>query len=200
MIIHNMEQGSPEWHEIRKGKLTGSHATAIANNGAGLKTYIKDIVIDMFIEVDHFKNDIMRRGNELEPIARLKYEFENRVEVEEIGFIEYSERCGVSLDGIVGDSGTIEIKSRDNKKHYDLLDKEKIDSGTIWQIQMGLFVSEREWCDFISYNPNFRKNSLFVKRVYRDDVALKKIEQGIKDGTHLIEVELCKKFVQQELL
>ena len=39
MIIHEMEQGTDEWYAVRQLKLTGSNATAIGNNGAGLKTY-----------------------------------------------------------------------------------------------------------------------------------------------------------------
>ena len=53
MQIHNLEQGSPEWFEIRKLKMTASNATPIGANGAGLKTYILDLVAEHLSSADY---------------------------------------------------------------------------------------------------------------------------------------------------
>jgi len=65
--IFNMEQGTEEWFEIRKGVLTASSATAIGNQGAGLKTYVKKLVLDLVVppEENHFVSKHIERGNEL---------------------------------------------------------------------------------------------------------------------------------------
>lgn len=199
MVIHNMEQGTDEWFAIRKGKLTASHGTAIASNGAGLKTYVKEIVLGMFTEKEPLRGKDIERGNELEPIARAKYSFEKNVEVIEYGFIEHSNRAGYSPDGFVGDDGLIEIKARNNAKHLDLHLTGKLDSGTVWQMQMGMLITNRKWCDFISYNPNFKKNSMFVKRVFRDEVAIQKLRKGIYEGTKMIDELLSNPKVMQEI-
>lgn len=199
MKIHNMEQGTPEWHEVRKGKMTASHGTAIANAGKGLETYVKKIILGMFTETKKLTGADIERGHELEPIAKSKYEFENNVEVLEVGFIEISKFAGYSPDGLVGDDGLIEIKARNDEKHYDLLDNGKIDSGTIWQMQMGMLATDRKWCDFISYNPNF-KHSLFQKRVFRDEEKINKIRQGLYKGQKMIEEQLEKEFIKQEII
>ena len=82
LVEHNMEQGTPEWFEIRKKVLTASNATAIGNAGAGLKTYCKSLIQDLIHEPEPgYMSDDMVRGNELEPIARMKYAFEKGVEV-----------------------------------------------------------------------------------------------------------------------
>ena len=198
MVIHNMLQGSDEWFEVRRLKLTGSKATAIASNGAGLKTLVTELILDMFTEKESYTNKDMERGNYLEPIARAKYEFEYGVDVIEVGFIEHTEYSGYSPDGLVNDDGLIENKSRNNKIHLELLRTKKIDTGTVWQMQMGMLVTGRKWCDFISYNPNF-KNSMFVQRVYRDEVAISKIENGIIEGTKLIKEMLNDNIVKEEI-
>ena len=198
MIIHNIEQGSDVWFEVRKLKLTASKATAISANGAGLKTLVNELILNMFIDKEAYTNANLERGNELEPIARSKYEFEYGVEVLEVGFIEHTEHSGYSPDGLVGDEGLIEIKARNNAIHLELLRTKKIDTGTVWQMQMGMLVTGRKWCDFISYNPNF-KNSMLVIRVERDEIAISKIEKGIVEGTKMIKELLEDPIVKDEI-
>jgi len=198
-IYKEIEQGTPEWFAVRKLKLTGSHATAIANQGAGLKTYVNEIILNLFVEKEYYTNSDIERGNNLETIARAKYELENNVTVEEVGFIEYTEFSGGSTDGMVGVDGLIEIKARNNKIHYGLIVlNDNVDSSTIWQIQFYLLITCRKWCDFISYNPNFRQ-SIFVKRIYPDIEKMAKIEAGIKKGTEMLKELLQNEKVQNEL-
>jgi hypothetical protein len=198
MKIHNVLQGSEDWFEVRKLKLTGSKATAIASNGTGLKTLVTELILDMFIEKECFTNKDIERGNELETIAREKYSFENKVDVIEVGFIEHTEHSGYSPDGLVNSDGLVEIKARNNKIHLELLQTQNIDTGTVWQMQMGLLITDRKWCDFISYNPNF-KNSMFVKRVYRDEDAILKLKNGIIEGTKMIKLMLNDNIVKEEI-
>ena len=87
MKIYNFEQGTEEWFSIKKLKFSASDATAIGNKGAGLETLIKKKVLETIVEKkDNYTDEHIERGNELEPIARAKYEFENGVEVLEVGF------------------------------------------------------------------------------------------------------------------
>ena len=105
MLIHNLEQGTPEWFALRKGKMTASHAQAIGNDGKGLDTYIFKIMAEEYSsgEVVHFSNSHTDRGNELEAVARSLYEMENDVIVEQVGFIEHDNYVGCSPDGIMAD-------------------------------------------------------------------------------------------------
>lgn len=202
MIIHrDIIQGSEEWHKIRELKLTASHGTAIANNGAGLKTYVKDLVIRVIApQQDNFTSKDMERGNLLEPIARTMYEFENNLIVEEVGFIEHCSHSGYSPDGLIGEDGLLEIKARNDAKHYNLLTGGLVSSDTRWQMQFGLMVTGREWCDFVSYNPNFKSKALFVKRFYRDEKLIEKLKIGLEAGIKMLKLELDRDFVKNELL
>ena len=182
MIIHDdIIQQSEEWYKIRRGKITASHATAIANCGKGLNSYILEIMADYFscAEKEQFSNKHTERGNKLEPIARSIYEIETGNTVKQVGFIEYNDYVGCSPDGLVGDDGGIEIKCPDDKEYFKLLlEKEgAISSDYMWQVQMNLLITERKWWDLIFYNPNY-KQTIIVFRIYPDEEAQKKLKQG----------------------
>jgi putative phage-type endonuclease len=189
MQIHNVEQASPAWFELRKGKMTASHAQAIGSNGKWLKTYIWELMSEYFStqQKEHFSNVHTERGVELEPQAREIYELMNDCTVEQVGFIEYDEFCWCSPDGLVSEDGGTEIKCQDDKKHFNLClyGESEIDSGYIWQIQMNLWITGRKWWDFISYNPNYKK-SIFVHRVYRDEEKIKKLQEWYTEGINMI--------------
>lgn len=185
--FHNIEQKTDKWFDLRKGKLTASHATEIAANGKGLKTYTKNIVLELIgVEKENYINSDMERGNELEETARLSYEFENGVEVKEVGFITNSdfENVGASPDGIVGIDGGIEIKARNDIKHLSLILGEKTEI-PVNQIQMTLLITNRKWWDFVSFNPNFSK-PIFIERIYPDLVYFEKLKKGFETGNKLI--------------
>ena len=178
-IYKDINQGSPEWFEIRVGKVTASHAQAIGNNGKGLDTYLLEVVSEMFssAQKDQYSNEHTERGNELEPLARSMYELQENVEVEEIGFAEYNDFVGCSPDGLVGDDGMIEIKCPDDKTYFNLLMNEKIDNAYIWQCQMNMLILERKWCDLVFYNPNFEK-SMKIFRLKPDKEMFSRLKEG----------------------
>ena len=197
-MIYGMKQGSPEWFAIRRGRLTASHATAIGNCGKGLTTYVRDIIQNMIKEPENYTNKDMERGNELEPIARQVYEFEYGVEVVEVGFITYGDYAGCSPDGLIGDDGGLELKARNDKIHLGLLLGDKVDSGTVWQMNFNMLVTGRKWWDFGSYNPNFKK-SLIVQRFYPEIVKQDALINGIAKGVGLLKQLLENENIINEL-
>jgi len=193
MIIHQCEQGSEDWFNLRKGKMTASHAQEIGNQGKGLETYVNTIMSELYsnAEKEQFSNKDTERGHELEDQARSIYGIEKGVLIRTVGFIEQSEFSGCSPDGLidhhVGDNGGIEIKCPNDYQYFQyLLFKEKaIDSKYLWQIQMNLMITGRNWWDFIAYNPNYPK-SIFIYRIYPDPEMFKKISIGLEMGEEKI--------------
>ena len=188
--IHNCEQGTDEWFEARACKMTASHAQAIGNQGKGLETYIYELMAKFHsqAERDSFTSKDTERGIELEPIAREIYELENNVTVEQVGFIELEdEYVGCSPDGLIGETGGLEIKCINDIAHYKmiLLGESEIDTKYIWQVQMSLFITGREWWDLCFYNPNY-KQSLIKYRIVRDEEKIEAIRGGIEKGKNLI--------------
>lgn len=202
-LVHMMEQRSPEWYKVRALKMTGSNAQAISANGKGLETYIKALILEHIAQVqerelDKYTGPDMLRGIELEDVARVAYEFDQGVEVQEIGFFEKSDHVGCSPDGLVGEDGVLEIKAKNDAKHLDLLLTEKVDTGEEWQCKFNALVMGRSWTDFVSYNPNF-KRSLFVKRILVDEASKEKILKGLEAGEKMLKALLQNKDIKKEL-
>jgi putative phage-type endonuclease len=189
MKIYDFKQGSQEWLDIRKGKMTASHACEIGNNGKGLDTCILNLMAEKYSrgEKPQYSNEDMERGKELEDQARSLYAIENGAELKQVGFIEYSEFVGCSPDGLVGEDGGVEIKCPSDAVYFQhLLNGEKaIDSKYVWQIQMNLLITGRKWWDYVAYNPNFEK-SIFIKRILPDEEVFKKLKIGFEIGEEKI--------------
>jgi hypothetical protein len=179
--------------------MTASHAHAIGNTGKGLDTYIRSIVREMIVTTVGYKNSDMERGNELEAAARMLYEFTTGNMVEEVGFITYNEYVGCSPDGLVGDDGLLELKARNNEIHFNLLLEGEVDSATIWQMNAVMLIADRKWCDFGSYNPNFKAQPLFTKRFYADSVMAMKLKMGFTQGESMIKDLLNKQPIKNEI-
>ena len=185
-----MEQGTPEWFAVRKNKMTASNAQEIGNAGAGLETCILGIMVELFSSAtkkEHYTNNHIDRGKELEEHARALYELEHGVTVEQVGFIEYDEYSGCSPDGLVGEDELIEIKCHEDMKHLKLLlnGEKEINTSYIWQMQMQMLVTNRKKCTYIAYNPNFQR-SMVCFTVLRDEEKIEKLREGLRKGTELI--------------
>lgn len=188
MEIFNFEQGGGEWFEIRKGKMTASNACKIGNCGAGLNTYVLELMAEYFSSADkeHYTNEHMERGKELEAEARLVYKIKNKVKIEEVAFIMFNEYIGCSPDGLVNKDGLIEIKCPSDKVYLGILLGDKIKSEYYWQIQMQLYITKRKWCDYMVYNPNFEVDYV-IERILPDEKYFAKLEQGFQQGSNMIE-------------
>ena len=186
-IIRDIEQGSPEWHQLRLGIPTASNfdkiITSTGELSATLPKYALELASQYLIlepEIGYC-NEAMLRGKELEPLARQAYQEAVFEKVEEVAFI----RCddyGYSPDGLVGDDGLIEIKCPNQTTHTKYLLDNKLPIDYKAQVQGGLLASGREWCDFVSFHPNFKDDKkLFIVRVFRDDSFISKLEIALKE-------------------
>jgi hypothetical protein len=174
-IIRNVEQGSEEWLALRLGIPTCSDLSKIITSSGDiskqLNDYAYELASDMLIDQleEGFKSEWMERGNRIEDEARKVYEQHTFSEVTEVSFIRNND-FGYSPDGLIGEDGLIEIKCPKKATHMKYLTDKKLPSKYKAQCQGGLLASNRRWCDFISYNPNFREPySIFIIRVFREE-------------------------------
>lgn len=177
-IIRDIEQGSDDWHELRLGKITASNFNKVLAKGRGnapsktRQSYMLEVVAEILTgqKEDSFTNKYMEWGKQCEPQARAMYEFESGNEVEEVAFIEHSDFIGVSPDGLIGDNGLIEIKCPKTTTQIERCLIGDFPSDYKAQVQGQLWVSEREWCDFVSFDPRINGDSSYFKiRVERDE-------------------------------
>lgn len=108
------------------------------------------------------------RGTDLEPIARKRYEEDQFVAVEQIGYISSEDWLGVSPDGVFIENGRItggqEIKCPNAENFLRFADTRAIDPTYFNQCQWFLYLTGANWIDFIMFHPDF-KIDIIVERV-----------------------------------
>lgn len=187
MKIYNFEQRTEDWYNFRKGKMTASNADTIIANGKGLETYIYNLMAEYYssAEKENYINADMQRGIDLEPEAKIEFQFYTGLDIKEVGCVELNEYILASPDGLIGDDGLIEIKCPNDSIYFKLLLSNNIKPEYIAQMQMQMYVTDRQYCYFVSYNPNFEK-SLYIKKINRDEEMIEKLKKGLERGTQLI--------------
>jgi YqaJ-like viral recombinase domain len=187
MRVITADQGTPEWMMARVGVPSGSKFADIMAKGGGVTraTYLTALALERITGTrEEFKTTFaMDQGTEREPFARAAYEAHTGRLVEEIGFCMHDTlMVGVSPDGLVGLDGMTEYKCPMPKTHleYLRLDQGKCPSAYKWQIQGQMWITDRAWCDFVSYNPDFPANAqMAIRRVKRDDQMIKELETEV---------------------
>ncbi len=184
MKIYDCIQNSEEWYQVRLGKVTASCFSKANAGGQGKtrKTYMIQLIAERLTqsEQEGFSSAVMVRGQEIEPYAREYYELLNDVSIREVGFVERNENIGASPDGFIGEDGLIEIKCPLSTTHIATILADKVPTTHKPQIQGQLWVCEREWCDFVSYDPRVRQRPFFCERIYRDEDYIKELHIKIQ--------------------
>lgn len=194
-----VEQGTDEWFNSRLGRATASHFADIMANGrgggesAGSINYRAQLVAERTSgqKAETYKSKEMQWGNDMEPLARLKYVLQSGNDVRESGFFAHNDiHAGASPDGLIGEDGAIEIKCPNTATHIETLKKQSVPTQYLWQIQGQLWMTGRKWCDFISHDPRLPGNaSLFVKRVMRDDDKIAELEKKVREFLQKVDEE-----------
>jgi putative phage-type endonuclease len=185
-----MEQGTAEWHQIRLGKVTASRvADVMAKTKSGPSASRTNYMAQLLCErltgnpTECFTNAAMAHGTATEPEARLAYSFHHDADVTEIAFVDHPTilMSGASPDGLIGDDGLLEIKAPNTSTHLDTLLSGTIPGKYQSQMTWQLACCQRDWCDFVSYDPRLPEHlRLFVKRFHRDDLRVAEMEEEVR--------------------
>lgn len=148
--------------------------------GKGAETYADEIVMRFIgVEMDDYTSHYMERGNKLEPDARDEYMRQTLREVQDKKRIVHPDYSYISgePDGLVGDKGGIEIKCPKEKHHLrNYLHGEQIKKYYA-QMQGYMFITDRAWWDFVSYDPRFPAPlHISIRRVERDSEFIETLE------------------------
>ena len=183
MIIHDIEQNTPEWLLLHMGKPTASEFSRLVTSKGDPSKQMPDYAVQLAADLwsgepqlDQWEgNQWTERGNELEEEARSYYEMKKDVDVIKVGFVT-NDIAGCSPDGLVGDEGMTEFKCPSPGIHVKYLLANKLPTAYITQVQGSLWVTERDWCDFVAYHPVL--DSLII-RVHRDDAYIKQLAESL---------------------
>ena len=201
-MIHyfpDLIQGTEAWLAARCGLLTASEMKLIITPTLKVASNDKERAhvwelaaqrITRYVEPSYIGDDMLR-GMEDEIEARTLYH-NTYAPVEQMGFItndRWGFTIGGSPDGLVGDDGLIECKSRRQKYQIETLAALAMPDDYWIQVQTLLLVTERQWCDFISYSGGLPMVTL---RVLPDE----KVQAAIVDAATAFEERVALRVAQ----
>ena len=189
MIIETATQRDDDWFDARLGKATASRfkdVMATLKNGnpaQAQQDYLTELVVERLTQqpVQRFATAAMNWGTEQEAAARLAYERHADIEVQETGFVAHDTlMAGCSPDGLVYWDGLLEIKCPFNTGvHIETLLNGMPEHHTA-QIQGQMWITGRDWCDFVSYDPRMPVElQLHVQRIERDEAFIADLERRV---------------------
>ena len=186
----DIEQGSDEWLDLRRGILCASEVKHILTptlkiaDNEKTRQHVWEIAaqrISGYTEPTYI-GDAMLRGRDDEVTARDLYG-EKYATVTEVGFVTSNAlgfTIGYSPDGLVGDDGLIEVKSRVQKYQVQTIVENVPPDEFMLQLQTGLFVTGRKWIDFISYSGGLDMVTMRVEPDERYQVAIREAAIGFE--------------------
>ncbi len=182
MQIIDCEQNSDLWYSVRNGKVTASRFSDVLAKGAGKtrKDYLYDLAAERLTgkaERFSFKSKDMEHGQVTEAQAREEYSLWTGNDFKRVGFCVLNDDVGASPDSLVGDDGLLEVKSPKTTTQIESYLKKEMPSKHVAQVQGQLWVTGRQWCDFVSFDPDILTPARFLCiRIFRDEDYIKNLE------------------------
>ena len=196
-----IQQGTPEWHQLRLGKVTASRvADILAKTKTGPSASRNNYLIELALQrvtktiEESYTNAAMEWGTQTEPQARVAYEVKTSNFVDQVAFIDHPSinGFGCSPDGLItGKNALIEIKCPNSATHWSYIKDNKPPQKYFIQMQAQMAVTGAKWCDFVSFDPRMPERSqLLIVNVPRDDEFIGNMEAEIKQFLSEVETEV----------
>ncbi len=187
IIIDSFTQKSPEWYAARAGNPGASSISKIITSTGQISKQREDYLFQLAGEKitgqceESFCSQAMLNGIAREDTARSLFEMVYGVEVRQVGIVYKDEwklfHC--SPDGLPGDS-VLELKCPMLKTHVRYLLDGKLPTDYFGQVQMSLYVTERELCYFMSHYDGMPP---FILEVRRDEAYISKLATALNEFT-----------------
>jgi putative phage-type endonuclease len=177
-------QQTEQWFQQRCGMITASRFSDVLalskTDGRPLKAredYMAELVCERLTGQPATLPETyaMKWGNDNEPFARSAFEVYTGLMVQEVGFVANAEWefTGCSPDGLIDDDGGLEIKCPVNSVNHLKCFISGVPSEHTAQIQGSMFITDRQWWAFASYDPRMPEHlRLYQTVVKRDDAYI----------------------------
>ncbi|MGZ8317561.1 MAG: lambda exonuclease family protein [Telluria sp.] len=198
MTFH--EQHTPEWKRERCGHATASRFYDVLGTKSGRQSYLEQLVCERVTgepKPEAFSHS-MDWGHTCEEPAKQLYQLLTGETVQRAGFVKHPTLpwVGASPDGLIGDDGGIEVKCPYNSEIHLRTWLEGMPVEHKAQVQGVMWVCERDWIDFISFDPRQPEHlRLYVERIHRDEQFIQTLAE--ENRKLLIEVALQVKKLHQ---
>lgn len=183
-VFDELEQGTPEWFASRAGIVTASEFSTVMAKGRGggdsatRKNYMRKLAAERVtgkVVQTWSGNQHTERGHAMEPEARDLYAFLRDEQPRQVGFMRRGP-VGCSPDSLVGDDGMLEIKTKLPHLQIEVLEAGVLPPQHKAQVQGQLWVSGRQWADFLSYWPDLPP---LLVRVERDEEYIAELSGAV---------------------
>lgn len=194
-------QQSDAWFEARAGHASASRFKDILAGKGAREAYMYELVGERLAGQSKrsHSSKTMDWGNTNEPLAREEYKIQTGNLIQLVGFAVHSRIMwvGASSDGLVDDDGCCEIKSPFNVGVHARTLALGMPSDHHAQTQGNLWILDRKWIDFCSYDPGLPSPyNLHIERHHRDESFIKHLEKEVK--LFLAEVAVALRDIQQK--
>lgn len=188
LITLDCEQGSEEWLKARLGIPTATGfeniVTATGKKSNGQIKYMAELIEESILGLQDntFRSNFMERGNQLEPLARSAYEFITGNDVIQVGgvYLDEHKEVMVSPDGLIPElKKGLELKCPKMSTHIRYLLEGGVPAEYIIQVQANLWVTGYDTWDFVSYCPEYQKQTIYLYTAKRDEVLMKAFDKLI---------------------
>jgi putative phage-type endonuclease len=190
MRVIKCKQDTAEWLDARRGKVTASRIADVMDflkkggEGASRRNYRIELMAERLTgrSEDHYVSPEMAWGSEYESRARAAYEVSTGVMVDQVGFVLHPifDYAGASPDSLVGEDGGLEIKCPKTSTHLKWMMAGEVPEEHQGQMYWNMLCCEREWWDFVSYDPRLPRGlQIFTKRLERDEACINQIEEAV---------------------
>lgn len=179
MKKHNIEQRSPEWHQLRKTRITGTVLKNLMGTPKARQEAIYEAIANrLTVGVQDEYENAMDRGTRLESDAISLFEFETGKSVEQVGMCEDDNNSAIaqSPDGYVkdtDDSEAVEVKCMGGKNHVKLWLTDKVPDEYKWQVVQYFVVNDKlKKLYFVGHNPDIPVHPLHIIELERKDILV----------------------------
>lgn len=188
LITLDCEQGSEEWLKARLGIPTATGfeniVTSTGKKSSGQIKYMAELIEESILGLQDntFKSNFIERGNQLEPLARSAYEFITGNDVIQVGgvYLDENKEVMVSPDGLIPElKKGLELKCPKMSTHIRYLLEGGVPAEYIIQVQANLWVTGYDTWDFVSYCPEYQKQTIYLYTAKRDEVLMKAFDKLI---------------------
>lgn len=200
-MIVDIQQQSPEWLQMRHGAVTASRVADVMaklKNGADSAArgaYKAELLCERLTHMtyEHYVSPSMQWGIDNEPLAKASYEIATGNAISSGGLALHPriKWLMASPDGLVHDDGLVECKCPNTSTHLNYVLAGVVPAEYQLQMLCQMACAERQWCDFVSYDPRLPDSlQLFIRRFERDDVRIAKMEAEVEKFIGEIEDEI----------
>ena len=200
-----VEQGSPEWLQLRLGCVSASTvADVMAKGRGGESTTRQKLKLRLAAErltgqvQESFSSPAIEWGKTQEQFAAMAFEAERGVFLDKTGWHPHPtiQWLGCSPDRLIDGDGLVEIKCPNSSTMVAWMADDKVPTEYIKQIQCQLWITARAEAFFCAYDPRLpKRKQLWIKEVERDVNLIKTMEAEVT--TFLSEVDQLIKSLEQ---